>query len=333
MSNYPAVCQIVEKLRNKELHAARSGREVMQALAALVADSHATDAQALCSEVEGAIDALLVVLPPYAPPLNVIHLVMSRIEEAQANGKTVNELKAVINEDAENYRAWSENARERIASLASALIREGSTVFTFTLSETIIITLSAAVRQGKTFKVLVTESRPNYDGLMTAARLAQAGICVELSVDASIGELVPCADIMMVGAEGVMANGSAVCKVGTYPAALIAHTHRVPVYVVVDTMKFDLTSLVGFSLDKDPVQTTDVFAQRHGEGAKVAGHLFDQTPPELIDAIITERGILNPKDCYTLFGSMRFSKRVGAKLQNSTYQKVEKFILKDKNNV
>ena len=73
---HPSIREISEKFQAKQLHAARSGRDVMRAFAEVSADSRAANTQALCNEIEDAVDALLAVLPAYAPPLNVMHLVI-----------------------------------------------------------------------------------------------------------------------------------------------------------------------------------------------------------------------------------------------------------------
>ena len=314
MIMHPAIREISEKFQAKQLHAARSGRDVMRAFAELSVDSRAANTQELCNEIEDAVDALLAVLPAYAPPLNVMHLVMSRVEEALVDELSVESLKALIASDAGNYQEWAELARERMACFGAELIPEGSTVFTFTLSETMVNTFREASRQGKRFRVLVTESRPNNDGLITATRLTQEGVPVEISIDAGVGELVPQADIMLVGAEGVMADGSVVCKVGTYLAALVAKAHSVPVYIIVDTMKFNLTSTLGLPMRLDPIQEKDVYDTTCNDRTRVIGYLFDQTPPELVNALVTERGILHPKDCAALMGETRLSSKLSEKL-------------------
>ena len=88
-----------------------------------------------------------------------------------------------------------------------------------------------------------------------------------------------------------MPDGSAVCKVGTYPSALVAKTYGVPVYVAVDTLKFNVTAISGLSLKVDPIRRSDVLLE--GAAANVIGHLFDRTPPELL------RGRANASGCWS----------------------------------
>ncbi len=315
INQHPLLNQVIEQLSRQELHAARSGREVMSALTKLVADSHATNTKDLLNELDNAVDILLTVLPAYAPPLNVLHQIMFLGEKALTNGLDVEQLKVVIAEAEQEFFRWSTTARSKISMFGASLIPSGSTIFTFTLSETTLTTLLFCKKQGKFFRVLVTESRPNNDGLITADRLAQEHIPVEIGIDACIGELVPRADLMLVGAEAVMADGSVICKIGIYPAALVAHAHGIPVYVLVDTLKFNITSLIGIPLWLDPIKA-DSIPILSSSSPPVIGHLFDTTPPDLIRGLITEEGILNPKEAVVLMNRMPFSERFGQKLHH-----------------
>lgn len=304
---HPAVQRVIEQFEALELHAARSGREVMDALTQVVLDSGAANIAELTGEIEAAVDALLAAMPAYAPPLNVMHRLLSRLEEARNTGATTNDLRRAFEREAAAFHDWSASARERIAAYGAEMIPDGATVFTYTLSETALRTLREAARRGKRFKVLVTESRPNNDGLVTAVELSKEGVDVAVSIDACIAELIRQADLMMVGAEAIMPDGSAVCKIGTYPAALVAKSFGVPVYVTVDTLKFNVTALSGLSLKVDPIRRSDVTADG---SATVVGHLFDHTPPELLRAIVSERGILSPQACAEVMAGMPMSQRL-----------------------
>jgi ribose 1,5-bisphosphate isomerase len=314
MDTHPALREVVAGFEANALHAARAGREVMGALAAVAADTPAETAEALVTAVEGAVDVLLAAMPAYAPPLNVMHRVMACIDSARREGLDAAGLRSALLAEAATYRAWSERAREQIAAIGAAIVPEGGTVFTFTLSETAARTLLTAKEQGKAYRLLVTESRPNNDGRITARRLAEAGVPVGIGIDAGIGELVPRADVMIVGAEAIMADGSAVCKVGTYPAALVAQAHGVPVYVVADTMKFNVSSRLGIDLWLDEIADDDVLADPPAGEVAVAGRLFDRTPAHLIAGVVTERGIMSPAACSAEMGDMPFSQSLARRL-------------------
>ncbi len=297
-----------------ELHAARGGREVMQALAETVRLSSAQTLNELAADLLAAVDAILSVMPAYAPPLNVMHRVLAHLETAQAANASADALRAVIEQDAAEYQRWSDSARRKIADAGAECITSGCTVFTFTLSETALRTLRHAAEQGKQFRVLVTESRPNQDGLHTARELSGLGVKVQVSIDACAGLMMSDADLMLVGAESIMADGSAIAKIGTYPAALAAARIGVPVYVVVDTLKFNVSSRLGLALELDPIVRESVLPTGTSAEIEVVGHLFDRTPAPLIHAIVTEQGVISPAAAEVLMRSMPVSRLLSEKL-------------------
>ena len=137
----------------------------------------------------------------------------------------------------------------------------------------------------------------------------------EIGVDANMGELIMRADVMIVGAEAILTYGSAIYKVGTYPAALVAKEYSVPVYVLVDSLKFYSTSLFGQKLWLDPIQREVFNEDGITPRAAVSGHLFDRTPPELISAIVTERGFMHPEQVSTWMIDMLISESILSRLR------------------
>jgi translation initiation factor 2B subunit (eIF-2B alpha/beta/delta family) len=172
------------------------------------------------------------------------------------------------------------------------------------------------VESGKQFSVLVTESRPNQDGIHTARELASIGVEVELSIDACVDQLMVEADLMLIGAESIRADGSAVAKIGTYPVALIAAQYGVPLFIMVDTLKFDVSSMLGLSLQLDEIPAESVLSNDLANDAMIAGHLFDRTPSSLIQGIVTERGLIGPNMAAALMQKMPVSQRLIQRLRN-----------------
>jgi translation initiation factor 2B subunit (eIF-2B alpha/beta/delta family) len=291
---HPKVEAILAGFEAKELHASRSGREVMEALGSVVSETQAANLEDFASELNKNIDGLAKSLQAYAPTINVLHTVYTCFERALEHSDSMNDFQARIGREADAYAAWSQQARSQIASIGKSIIPPEGVVYTFTLSETVMRTLLDAWHSGVHFRVLITESRPNNDGRRSAQSLAEEGVPVEISIDACMTELIPKADLMIVGAEAILVDGSAICKVGTYPSALVASQCDKPVYILADSMKFYANSLHGKSVSLDPIKHEEVIGAELSETSRVEGHLFDRTPPELIKAIITELGILHP---------------------------------------
>lgn len=314
MTIHPSIQSLIERFQRKEIHAAHSGRELMTGLVQLISEGGFTSWEEVDREMAAVQDQLLPMMLAYAPPMNVLHRFLSTIEDSKSSGKTIEDLKAVVINLGNEYQAWSQTARAQISTTTSNLIPYGANIFTFTLSETVFTTLQRVWEDGKQFTVSVTESRPNNDGLDTATRLAALGIAVKVSLDACIPDLMINADLMLSGAEAILMDGGAVCKVGTYLAALTARELGVPLFILADTMKFDVTSIYGIEPRFEPLDR-EVFPEVASDrNITVAGHLFDRTPAGLIRGVVTERGILNPSACIELMRQMPTSKDLLSRL-------------------
>ncbi|UNQ74331.1 translation initiation factor eIF-2B [Infirmifilum sp. NZ] len=186
---------------------------------------------------------------------------------------------------------------EETSSIAEKRLEDGDTVLTASYSVFVKKTIEKAIKGGKEIRVIVTESRPGSEGVRLAAELAGIGCDVTLIVDSAVRYVMKNVDKVLLSSESVTANGANVNKVGSSQIALAAHEARVRVFVVTSTLKFSPETLVGGLVEIPEADTTEIknyLAQRGIEGVKVRAPLFDVTPPEYIDAIITEKGLVAP---------------------------------------
>jgi len=152
--------------------------------------------------------------------------------------------------------------------------------------------LRAAWERDRLSQVWVDETRPRLQGArLTAWELRRAGIPFRVIADSAAGVLMErgMVDRIMVGADRIAANGDVANKVGTYPLAVLAARHGVPFYVAAPLSTIDPDTPTG---DRIPIEERDpeeVTADGHGFNPA-----FDVTPAELVTAVITEAGILEP---------------------------------------
>jgi translation initiation factor 2B subunit (eIF-2B alpha/beta/delta family) len=142
----------------------------------------------------------------------------------------------------------------------------------------------------------------------------QSKIPISVSIDACVGELIPDCDAVFVGADVISSSGHALCKVGTYPSALVAKASGTPFYIAAETLKFDTGTLIGLPYRNETIHRHELLDDTYPESAKVVGHLFDETPPELVTAIITEMGILHPAAAFTVLQQMQPSEKLNRML-------------------
>ena len=275
-----------------ELHAAHSGREVMKALVYSVTESNAANLDQLKSEIQEIITFLLPVLPPYAPPLNSINQIMLAFESAQRHGLNLDELRDKVKSFEEITAPQS--VHDLMANYLVPVLPDRVTVYTHTLSETVLGVLLHLHSRGRINRVFVTESRPNNDGWTTASKLMIAGVETLLTIDAGFPQAVMKSDVMLSGSEIINQDGSVVCKVGVYPAAIFCQKVSIPVYIVADTDKINPFDDSYFNFT--PLTSQDLGLTGVPDGLQVTGSYFDITPSEFVTGYLTERGLLNAGD-------------------------------------
>ncbi len=166
---------------------------------------------------------------------------------------------------------------------------------------TALAVVFAAHERGTPFRVFADETRPLLQGArLTAWELARRGIPVTLICDSMAAQVMREGKIQLVvvGADRIAANGDVANKIGTYSVALLARAHGIPFYVAAPSSTFDLTLSDGSAIpieQRDPREITHGFGRPTApEGIDVYNPAFDVTPANLIDGIITEKGIIQP---------------------------------------
>jgi methylthioribose-1-phosphate isomerase len=175
---------------------------------------------------------------------------------------------------------------------------------------TALAPIYAAHEAGIALHVIVSETRPRNQGLLTAWELGQAGVPFTLVADNAVGQLIlrGRVDIVVVGADRICANGDVINKVGTYLKALAARDNGIGFYVAAPLSTFDPDCASGELVPIEErsgaevrhVSGTDRFGQRVeitviDESVAVANPGFDVTRAELVSAIICERGVFRPQ--------------------------------------
>lgn len=289
------IYSLIERFQKLELHAAQSGREVLSALVNCVVESKAENLEQLTIEIQEIIKTLLPFLPPYSPPLNSLNQIMIALESAEKEQVDLVLLRQRISALGNDLTPPQHNHRV-IADHLAPVLPNKITVYTHTLSETVLGVLLFLHHKGQIQRVFVTESRPNNDGWITAEKLIAAGVETRLALDAGFPEVAQNADVMLSGAEIINPDGSVVCKVGVYPAALYCRIISKPVYIIADTKKINPFEDSKFNMT--PISLADLGVENAPDRLEATGGYFDITPAELVTGYVTERGLLTAKEVY-----------------------------------
>ena len=234
------------------------------------------------------------------------------LEVASSASGTVNDIierlieegKEIAEEDVRMCRSIGENALE--------LIKSGYTIQTIcnagSLATVHLGTVGAVVRVAHekyngNIKVYAAETRPRQQGArLTVFEFMEDNIDTTLITDGMIGTVFRegRVDCCVVGADRILRTGHVINKIGTYTMAITARYHNIPFYSVAPVSTIDMVTNPEDVVIEE--RNPDEIRVINGEpitvpDAKVYNPAFDMTPPELIDAIITDRGIVrNPTE-------------------------------------
>ena len=202
-------------------------------------------------------------------------------------------------------------ANRRMGELGASLIGPGSGVLTHCNTGslatagfgTALGVIRAGVAQGRIGRVFADETRPWMQGSrLTVWELQQDGIDATLIADAAASHLLKegGVDWVVVGADRICANGDVANKIGTYQLAISARFHGRRFMVVAPSSTVDMDTASGDLIEieeRDPGELLGVSGSRTvADGIQAWNPVFDVTPADLIDAIVTEKGIVERPD-------------------------------------
>jgi methylthioribose-1-phosphate isomerase len=214
------------------------------------------------------------------------------------------EARAIHDEDRELCAAIGRHGADLLANLphGAGILTHCNTGALATGGEgTALAVIIELARRGKRPHVWADETRPLLQGArLTMWELAQHGIDATLICDSAAAQVMREGRVQAVitGADRIAANGDTANKIGTYSVATLARAHSIPFYVAAPTTTFDLSLATGREI---PIEQRAAEEITHGfgrqttpDGAQVYNPAFDVTPAELITAVITDRGVIQP---------------------------------------
>ncbi|CDH44767.1 MAG: S-methyl-5-thioribose-1-phosphate isomerase [Candidatus Competibacteraceae bacterium] len=202
-------------------------------------------------------------------------------------------------------------ANQRMGELGAALLTERGSVLTHCNTGSLATggygTALGVIRYGYAAglieRVYADETRPWLQGArLTAWELVQDGIPVTLLADAAAAALMRQGEVRwaMVGADRIAANGDVANKIGTYHLAVAARYHGVRLMVVAPITTVDMSIASGADIPIEQRAAEELLTLGGqpiaAAGAQVWNPSFDVTPAALVDALVTDRGVVLAPD-------------------------------------
>ncbi|HLH62684.1 MAG TPA: hypothetical protein VKV20_13450 [Ktedonobacteraceae bacterium] len=181
-----------------------------------------------------------------------------------------------------------QQAKQRIATFLANILGVVETVLVHDYSSTVMDALQYCAGCGQKLSVYATVCHAaRSDGERVVHEAASFGHEARIVDDLAAGTLLATGevDMLLIGADAVLASGELINTTGTLPLAITAHYFRVPVYCPTELMKLSIPSVYGQALaSRRTVESiTEVYSP-----------LFDVTPGEFVHAYVTESGLIPP---------------------------------------
>ena len=262
------------------------------------------------------LDDALATLRASRPTAVNLMAALDRLRAAYSHGADAaalaGEAQAIQDEDLAANRA--------MGAMGAGLIAAGSGVLTHCNTGSLATSgygtalgvIRAGYAAGTIVRVYAGETRPWLQGArLTAWELQRDGIPATLIADSAASHLMKSGQVqwVIVGADRIAANGDTANKIGTYQLAIAARYHGVRFMVVAPSTTVDLETPSGDDINielRDPAELLGHAGQRTvAEGVSAWNPVFDVTPHDLIDVLVTERGIITQPDAaamHALFG-------------------------------
>lgn len=298
--------RLIEAIKKMEIRGAPAiGAAAAYALALTAIRNRSKTKKKLLKEIRVVAGKLKSTRPTAVNLFWAIDRILKIIEHVEGS---VSEMVTAIVNEAMKMAEEDVKANKLIGKYGAELIKDGDSILTYCNTGalatvdygTALGIIRAAVEEGKKIHVYVTETRPKLQGArLTALELKHENIPVTVICDNMVGYVMQKELInkIVVGADRILRTGHVINKIGTYTIAILAKYHDISFYVAAPTSTFDLkTTINQVEIEERPSEEVAFCGNTRivPDGVNIFNPAFDITPPELVDAIITEKGILEP---------------------------------------
>jgi len=281
--------ETVDRIKNLRVQGAEAvAKEAVRSLKDVVRESRSKNISGILADLYHAKNILFLTRPTEPCMRNALNYVMHELDYDDP----VELAKAICLKVDEVLERFGKN-QKIIAQIGSKKIRNGSVIFTHCHSSTILEILKQAKKQGKKFEVHNTETRPLYQGRITAREIAKLGIPVKHFIDAAARFALKKTDLMLIGADAITTEGKVINKIGSELYAEIANKFDIPVYACIDSWKFDTETIFGYEVEIEKRKGTEIW-KNPPKGVTIDNFAFEKVSPGLITGIISELGIYKP---------------------------------------
>ena len=288
--------KIIKDIKELRIQGARNvAKATVKAFIIFVKQNEEKDSKKFIEESIKFALQLLNTRPTEPMARNIMKEVINYLLNAIEKHKTKDDIKEFFESNEEKIMKKFYESMEKISEIGANYIEEDSTIITYCHSSTVTSILKKAHDTGKNIKVIACETRPKFQGRITAKELSEYGIETTLIVDGAMARFGKKADIAIVGADAITSTGDLINKIGTLSLAIVMKHYNKELISAAELYKYDPETLLGFREKIEERGEEEIWGISK-ENFKIRNPAFDHVPSNLISKYITDAGIINPDD-------------------------------------
>ncbi len=287
-----SVLATASKIRELKIQGAQNvAIAAVEAIETLANQTQAKTKQEFLHELSEAKNNLFATRETEPMMRNAVRWIISRVKKS--NETEIKKLATIVSASSARFLKNLQQGQKRIVEIGAKRIEDNSLIFTHCHSSTVTQLLKKAKQLGKTFEVICTETRPLFQGRLTAKELLALDIKTTMIVDSAVRHFINRVDLAIVGADAITSEGNVINKVGTSMMALAAHEARTRFYVASQLLKFDPATLYGYYAKIEERSANEIW-EHSPRNLRQRNPAFDVTPRDYVHGLICEEGVISP---------------------------------------
>lgn len=231
------------------------------------------------TKLKGYLDELMGLRPTEPALRNALNDCFANLDDPDIIEKTLNHFK---------------ESKAKISEFGAKKIEAGMTVFTHCHSSTVMGIIKKAHEQGKKIQIVNTETRPKFQGRITAKEMAELGLPVDHFVDSGGYLALKKADLFLFGCDAITSDGRIINKIGTKFLLDIANQLGIPAYSCTNSWKFDPETVYGAEEEIEERDHAEVWPDAP-PGITIHNPAFEVVSPDDVTGLICELGVFKPE--------------------------------------
>jgi ribose 1,5-bisphosphate isomerase len=295
-----AVTKTIKDIKSLKIQGARNvAKAALEAAATAAKQSKARNPDVFYREMKIVSEALALSRPTEPMMRNLLDEADRFLLASAKKNMTVTQTKKALIKNLKATLKKIQSDAKNVAIYGAKLIPQDALVLTHCHSSTVTAILKQAKKMRKKFSVVCFETRPRYQGRVTAQELARAGIDVTLVVDGAMNLFMKKADIVLVGADSITSRGDLINKIGTSTLAHIARMNDVSFYCAAELSKYSPMTIFGTREKIEERDPREVW-ERPAKKVKIRNPAFEATAAKYVSGYVTEVGVIPPQSFFAV---------------------------------